>query len=47
MQQAVLARDFKRAAKAMRLHLNETTRILLKARHAAADESPQRLTSEA
>ena len=42
MQDAALARDFKRAGKAMRLHLSETTRILLQARRDTQKESPRK-----
>jgi DNA-binding GntR family transcriptional regulator len=42
MQDAVVARDFKRAGKAMRSHLSETTRILLEARRDTLGESPRK-----
>jgi DNA-binding GntR family transcriptional regulator len=42
MQDAVVARDFKRAGEAMRSHLSETTRILLKARRDTLGESPRK-----
>ena len=45
MQEAVLARDFKRAAKALRGHLGETTRILLKAGQTEPAESSPQLRS--
>jgi penicillin-insensitive murein endopeptidase len=42
LQDAVVARDFKRAGEAMRSHLNETTRILLKANRDKLGESPRK-----
>jgi DNA-binding GntR family transcriptional regulator len=45
LQDAVVARDFKRAGEAMRSHLNETTRILLKANRDKLGESPRKESS--
>jgi DNA-binding GntR family transcriptional regulator len=42
MQDAVVARDFKRAGEAMRSHLSETTRILLQARRDTLGESQRK-----